>query len=93
MTAHETACGTRDETTVIVLPPYGDEPIGLALGAAIAAGGKHMEDQETTSGYRETRRGRTAVGADVAKFAGIIVIAAVVILALQVGGLKGLVQH
>lgn len=83
-------------TAVIVLPPYGDEGLGLALGAAIEAGhvGRraHM-DEVTTSNYRERARGRSDRGGDVPKWVGAIVIGAVIVLAFAAGGLRQFVQH
>lgn len=77
--------------TIIVLPPPGDEALGLALGAAIS-GGKHAMD-DTSSNYREKRRGGGGANPNTARWVGIIVIGAIVILAAQVGGLRSFVQH
>lgn len=72
---------------IIALPPYGDETLGLALIGAVST---TMDD--TTSSQRDPRRsGGGAVG--VPKVVAFIVIGALVLLALQVGGLRGFVQH
>lgn len=74
---------------IVALPPYGDEPIGLALGAAIA-GGKPME--YNSSDDREKRKSGAGDNGT-ARWVGIIVIGAIAILAIQVGGLRKFVQH
>jgi len=75
---------------LIALPPPGDEGLGIALGAAISRGRNPME--YNSSDEREKRR---SGGGDngVARWTGIIVIGAIVILAIQVGGLRSFVQH
>jgi hypothetical protein len=77
---------------VILLPPPGDEVLGLALGAAIMKG--HNQMDETTSDLREARRGGGSAPARTTTiYVGLIVIGAVVVLAIMAGAMPSLVQH
>lgn len=77
---------------IVVLPPPGDEILGIDLAAAI--GGTAMSDMaDTSTGQRGAYRRTGAGDSNVARWVGIIVIGSIVILAVQVGGLRGFVQH
>lgn len=75
---------------VILLPPPGDEVLGLALGAAIMKGNQM---DETTTEQRMPRRNGTRPQGEVTTWVAVIVIGAVIALAFTAGGLRSLVQH